>query len=136
MDDCKCSFEKTYYHYKNLMFQADPLNNSCSQKLQYPERTALFWKLLLQMYLLYSKVHSQVWDNFWQLKALYKWRKMLFISPEKLLSFSRYLSFLSWLFGLVTKRLDKKDKVNFKFYDVTHWLTSNRNTHIAQYFEK
>ena len=40
---------------------------------------------------------------------------------------------LSLLFGHVTKRLDKKDKVNFKFYDVTAWLTNNCNTHIAQY---
>ena len=39
---------------------------------------------------------------------------MLFISPQKLFSFSRYLTF-----GHVAKRIDKKDKVNFKFYDVT-----------------
>ena len=26
--------------------------------------------------------------------------------------------------------------VNFKFYDVTAWLTNNCNTHIAQYLEK
>ena len=54
---------------------------------------------------------------------------MLFISPKKLFSFS-------WLFGNVTKRFDKKDKVNFKFYDVTAWLANNRKTHIAQYFER
>ena len=48
----------------------------------------------------------------------------------------KIFKFLSWLFGHVAKRLDKKDKVNFKFYDVTAWLTNNRNTHIAQYFEK
>ena len=47
---------------------------------------------------------------------------MLFISRQKLFSFSRYL----------TKQLDKKDKVNFKFYDVTAWLTNNYNAHIAQ----
>ena len=41
--------------------------------------------------------------------------------------------FLSWLFRHVAKRLDKKGKVNFKFYDVTAWLTNNCNTHIAQY---
>ena len=35
-----------------------------------------------------------------------------------------------------SKQLDKKDKVNFKFYDVTAWLTNNFNTHIAQYLEK
>ena len=43
---------------------------------------------------------------------------------------------LSRLFGHVVKRLDKKNKVNFKFYDVTSWLTNNWNTHIAQCLEK
>ena len=54
---------------------------------------------------------------------------MLLISPKKPFSFSTYLRFCP-------KRLDKKDKVNFKFHDVTAWLTNNRNTHITQYFEK
>ena len=49
---------------------------------------------------------------------------MLFISPQKFFSFSRYLSFcLTFLImhrnGLI------KDKVNFKFYDVTAWLANN-----------
>ena len=35
-----------------------------------------------------------------------------------------------------SKRLYKKDKVNFKFYDAKGWLKNNRNTHMAQYFEK
>ena len=39
------------------------------------------------------KVHSQVSDNSWQLKALLKWWKILFILPQSLLSFSRYLNF-------------------------------------------
>ena len=39
------------------------------------------------------KAHSQVWGNFWQLKVLLKWWKMLFFSPQKLFSFSRYLNF-------------------------------------------
>ena len=43
---------------------------------------------------------------------------------------------LSWLFGHVSKRLDEKDKLNFKSYDVTAWLTNNCNIHIAQYLEK
>ena len=34
------------------------------------------------------------------------------------------------------KRLDEKDEVNIKIYDVTTWLTNNCNTHIAQYFKK
>ena len=33
----------------------------------------------------------------------------------------------------VIKFLDWKDEANFKIYDVTIWLTSNFNTHIAQY---
>ena len=32
--------------------------------------------------------------------------------------------FLSWLFGHVAKQLDEKDKVVFRFYDVTAWLTN------------
>ena len=35
--------------------------------------------------------------------ALQKWWKMLFISSQKVFSFSRYLNFLSWLFGHVEK---------------------------------
>ena len=38
---------------------------------------------------------------------------------------------LSWFFGHVAKRLDRKDKVNFKFYDFTAWSTNTCNTHIA-----
>ena len=30
------------------------------------------------------------------------------------------------------KRLDYKDKVNFKIHDVTTWLANNCNAHIAQ----
>ena len=32
---------------------------------------------------------------------------------------------LSWLFGLVAKQLDEKDKVNPKFYYTTAWLINN-----------
>ena len=32
--------------------------------------------------------------------------------------------FLSWLFGYVEERLDKKTKVNFKVYDITDWTTN------------
>ena len=55
---------------------------------------------------------------------------------SKALFVLKIFKFLSRLFGHVAKRLDKKDKVNFKFYDVTAWLKDNRNAHIAQYFEK
>ena len=43
----------------------------------------------------------------------------------------KILEFLSWRFGHIAKRLDKEDEVNFKFCDVTAWLTNNRNTHVA-----
>ena len=56
---------------------------------------------------------------------------MLFISCKKLFPFSRYLSFCL-NFGDVTKQLDKKDKVNFTFYDVTALLAGNPTIHIAQ----
>ena len=45
--------KKIYCPYRNLMFQIDPFNRNRSQKLQYPERTVLFRKSPLQIYLLY-----------------------------------------------------------------------------------
>ena len=58
-----------------------------------------------------------------------------FYFTSKALFVLRILKFLSLLLDHVAKRLDKKNMVNFKFYDVTAWLTNNGNTHIAQYFE-
>ena len=55
------------------------------------------------------------------------------VSPQKLFSFSRYLNFCLDFLVMYRKGLIKK--INFKFYDVTVWLTNNCNTHIAQYFE-
>ena len=46
--------------------------------------------------------------------------------------FSRYLSFC---LNFLVMNLIKKIKVDFKFYDVTVWLTNNCNTLIAQYFD-
>ena len=45
----------------------------------------------------------------------------------------KILKFLSWLFGHVEKRLDQKNKINFKIYDFTAWLTNNYSPYIAQY---
>ena len=45
-------------------------------------------------------------------------------------------TFLSWLFGYVEKRLDKKAEVNFKIYDVTGLTVNNYNTHIIQHVKK
>ena len=61
---------------------------------------------------------------------------MFCISPRKLFSFLRYLTFCLHFFGRVAKQFDWKDKVNFKIYDVSAWLTNNCNTHTAQYLEK
>ena len=68
-------------------------------------------------------------------------------SPLKMMKNARYFTlwarfvlnmfkFLSWLFSHVEKRLDQKDKVNFKIYDVTAWGANNCNIHIVQYLKK
>ena len=81
------------------------------------------------------KTHSQVWDNFWQLKAPLKMMINAFYFISKALFVLKIFKSLSWLFGHVSKRLDYKDKVHSKFYDVTAWLTNNCNKHIIQYLE-
>ena len=40
-------------------------------------------------------------------------------------------TFLSWVFGYVEKRLDKKAMFNFKIYDVTNWTIN-----IVRYLKK
>ena len=65
-----------------------------------------------------------------------KMMKNDFYFTSKALFVLKIFKFLSWLFRHVVKWLDKKDKVDFKFYEVTAWLTNNCNTHIAQYLEK
>ena len=50
---------------------------------------------------------------------------------SKALFVLKIFKFLSFIFWLCKKRLDKKDKVNFKFHDITvQW------TNIVQYLEK
>ena len=48
----------------------------------------------------------------------------------------KIFTFLSWLFDYVEKRLDEGIRVNFKFYYVTTWETSNGDTYCAQYHSK
>ena len=45
---------------------------------------------------------------------------------------------LSWLLGLIEKRLNKKTTVDFNVYDVIGWTTINYNIYIyiAQYLKK
>ena len=79
------------------------------------------------------KAHSQVWDNFWQLKALWKWWKMLFISTLKAYLILKIFKFLYWDFGHIDKRLDH---ANHRIYDIKAWLTNSCNIPTAQYLEK
>ena len=55
-----------------------------------------------------------------------KMMKNTFYFTTKALFVLKIFKFLYWLFGHVAKRrLDQKDQVNVKFYDVTGWLTNN-----------
>ena len=47
--------------------------------------------------------------------------------------FVEIFTFLSWHFGYVEKRFDKKAMVKFKISDVTDWTTNNYNIYVAQY---
>ena len=53
--------------------------------------------------------------------------KNAFYFTSKAFFVFKIFTFLSLLFGHVSKRPDLKGKVNFKFYDVTAWLTNNCN---------
>ena len=56
--------------------------------------------------------------------------KNAFYFISKAIFVLKMFKFLSWQFGHVAKRLDKKGKVNVKFYDVTAWLKNNCNTQV------
>ena len=57
-----------------------------------------------------------------------KMTKNAFYFSLKALFVIKIFKLLSWLFGHVEKRLDEKDKVNFKIYDVITWETNNCTT--------
>ena len=61
--------------------------------------------------------------------------KNAFYFISKALFVLKIFKFLSWLFGYVEEWLDKADKINFKFYDATAWLTNICNTHCPIYGE-
>ena len=54
--------------------------------------------------------------------------KNVFCFTSKDLFILKIFNILSLSFGHVAKQLDKKDEVNFKFYDVRTCLTNNPNT--------
>ena len=74
-----------------------------------------------------------------QMIALQKIRKMFFISPKKLFSFSRYSSFVFLSFPLflpVSHCFRGWSKKNFKVYDVIKCLSKNLITKFVWYLEK
>ena len=74
--------------------------------------------------------------QFLAAESLLKMMKNAFCFTSKAFFVLKVFKCLSWIFGYVAKWLDKKDKVSFKLYDVTAWLTNNCNTHTAKYLEK
>ena len=66
-------------------------------------------------------------------KSPFKMMENGFYFTLKALFVFKIFKFLCWSFDHVEKRLDLKDKVNFEIDDVRTWLTSNYNTHSAQY---
>ena len=66
---------------------------------------------------IFLEAYFQVCDNFWQLKVLYKWWKMLFYFTLKIFLVLEIFQIFFWIFGLAGKWFDKKAKLNFKIYD-------------------
>ena len=69
-------------------------------------------------------------------ESLLKMMKKYFYFILKALFVLEIFTFLSWFFGYVEKRLDKKFKVNSKIYDVTDWSTNNYSLQIVQYLKE
>ena len=84
----------------------------------------------------YVKVALSSLRRFLAAESPLKMIKNAFYFISKALFVLKIFKFLFWLFGHVAKLLDKKDKVNFKFYDITICLSNSCNTHIVQYLEK
>ena len=66
--------------------------------------------------------------QFLAIERTLKMMKNAFYFTSKALFILKIFKFLSWRLGHVAEQLDYNDKVNFKFHDVTAWLTSNCNT--------
>ena len=61
-----------------------------------------------------------------------KMMKNVFYFTLKALFVLKIFYVLSCLFGHVGNWFDQKDKVNFKFYDVTTWEINSCNSHISR----
>ena len=110
-----------------MVRQRDP-GKSISFVLRYHTLFKLVGKIsnenlnLLYMYIEVKRAFSGL-TQFLATEILLKMIKSAFYFMSKALFVPKIFKFLSWLFGHVSKRLDKKNKINFKFYDFTAWLT-------------
>ena len=87
------------------------------------------------------EVNKGVFSGLWKFLATENPLRMMknaFYFTLKSLFVLKTFKFLFWFFDLshVEHRLDLRDEVNFKIYDVTMWETSNCNTHIVQHLKK
>ena len=106
---------------KNIWNAARPVHVQCfSSRNNFFVRIQIKFKQALSGLIQYLAAGSPI-----------KMMKNAFYSSSKAYFIFKILKFFSWLFGHVGKQLDQKDKVNFKFYDVTTWLTNNCNPHIG-----
>ena len=82
------------------------------------------------------KGHSQVKDNFFATENPLKMIKNAFYFTLKAVLVLKIFKCISCIFSHIEKRLNYKDKVNFKIYGVVNWLINNCKTHIDQYLKK
>ena len=83
----------------------------------------------------HSKVFLESLREFLATESPLKMMENAFFFTLKALFVLKVFKFLSSLFTHAEKMAWLKEKVNFKIYDVTTWLTNNYNTYIAQYLK-
>ena len=123
----------------SLLLPLPALNRECSWKKPHRKKNDCRQKCLDKSLLSlrpFLKDTLSCLRQFLATETPLKMMKNAFYFTSKALFVRKIFKFFSWFFGLIAKRLDQKDKVNFKFYNVTAWLTNNCNTHIAQYLQK
>ena len=81
--------------------------------------------LFYEIYSIRIKAALSGLRQFLSTKSTLKMKENIFYFTWKTFFVLKIIKFLSWLFGHVENRLDEKDKVNSKFYDV---ITSNVKT--------
>ena len=122
-------FEGQINQYRNKLFSTNhTVANQKLNKLEFSLKLLKLTKMangFFPVLLINLKAHSQVWNNFWQLTVLWKWWKMVFISTQKIFSFSRCLTFCLNL--LVMAKNDLIRKINL--FQIL-WCHSLVNKHL------